>query len=111
MAEVTQARAVVIGGGLTGCSGLYHLAKGGWGDAVLLERNELTSGSSWHAAGNLFSLTSPSSAAVLQKYGRDLYPVIEREADQPVGYHVCGGISLARTPDEVIKLKLLQSRC
>ncbi len=111
MAEITQARAVVIGGGITGCAILYHLAKAGWGDVVLLERNELTSGSSWHAAGNLFSLTSPSSVAVLQKYGRDLYPVIEREADQPVGYHVCGGMSVARSPDEVIKLKLLQSRC
>lgn len=111
MTEVTHARVVVIGGGITGCAILYHLAKAGWSDVVLVERHELTSGSSWHAAGSLFSLTSPSCAATLQRYTRDLYPVIEREADQPVGYHTCGGLSLARSADEVTKLKILSSRC
>ena len=111
MAEITQARVVVIGGGIVGCAILYHLAKAGWRDVVLLERKELTSGSTWHAAGSLYSLTSPSSTVVLQKYTRDLYPVIEREADQPVGYHTCGGLVVARTPDEVTKLKILRSLC
>ncbi|MBZ0260827.1 MAG: FAD-dependent oxidoreductase [Hyphomicrobiales bacterium] len=111
MAEITQARVVVIGGGIVGCAILYHLAKAGWRDVVLLERKELTSGSTWHAAGSLYSLTSPSSAVVLQKYTRDLYPVIEREADQPVGYHTCGGLVLARSADEVTKLKMLRSLC
>jgi dimethylglycine dehydrogenase len=111
MTEITQARVVVIGGGIVGCAILYHLAKAGWRDVVLLERKELTSGSTWHAAGSLYSLTSPSSTVVLQKYTRDLYPVIEREADQPVGYHTCGGLVVARSADEVTKLKILRSLC
>jgi dimethylglycine dehydrogenase len=108
---LANARVVVVGGGITGCAVLYHLAKMGWQDVVLLERSELTSGSTWHAAGSLFSLTSPSSAATLQKYTRDLYPVIEREGEQPVGYHTCGGMTLARSVDELKKLKILRSRC
>lgn len=64
----THARVVVIGGGITGAAILYHLAKKGWKDVVLLERSELTSGSTWHAAGNLFSLTRPSNAQRLQVY-------------------------------------------
>jgi len=111
MSEMTQARVVVIGGGITGCAVLYHLAKAGWSDAVLIERKELTSGSSWHAAGSLFSLASPSGAAVLQKYTRDLYPVIEAESEQPVGYHRSGGVSVAKSDDEHTKLKMAQSRC
>jgi dimethylglycine dehydrogenase len=111
MASITQARVVVIGGGITGCAILYHLAKAGWQDSVLLERKELTSGSSWHAAGSLFSLTMPSSATILQKYTRDLYPVIEKEADQPIGFHQCGGVTVAKSEDEHIKLKILQSCC
>jgi dimethylglycine dehydrogenase len=111
MAAITEARVVVIGGGITGCAVVYHLAKAGWSDVVLIERKELTSGSSWHAAGSLFSLTAPSSAATLQKYSRDLYPVIEKEADQPLDYHQCGGIAVAKSADEHIKLKMLQSRC
>jgi dimethylglycine dehydrogenase len=106
-----QARVVVIGGGITGCAVLYHLAKMGWRDVVLLERKELTSGSSWHAAGSLFSLTTPSSAATLQRYTRELYSIIEQEGEQPLGYHTCGGMTLARSEDEVKKLKILQSRC
>jgi dimethylglycine dehydrogenase len=106
-----HARVAVIGGGITGCAILYHLAKMGWKDVVLIERSELTSGSSWHAAGSLYSLTSPSSAVILQKYTRDLYPVIEREGEQNVGYHTCGGMTLARSADELKKLKILRSRC
>ncbi|MBM3600157.1 MAG: FAD-dependent oxidoreductase [Alphaproteobacteria bacterium] len=107
----SHARVVVIGGGITGCAVLYHLAKLGWKDVVLVERKELTSGSSWHAAGSLFSLTSPTGAAVLQRYTRELYPVIEQEGDQPVGYHTCGGFSVARSADELKKLKIMRSRC
>ncbi|MCP5091275.1 MAG: FAD-binding oxidoreductase, partial [Gammaproteobacteria bacterium] len=59
----TSARVVVIGGGVVGCSVLYHLAKNGWSDVVLIERMELTSGSSWHAAGGLFTITRPNTAA------------------------------------------------
>ena len=68
----------------------------GWRDVVLLERQELTSGSSWHAAGSLFALTSPSNAAILQKYTIGLYPQLEAESGQSCGYHPVGGIHLAR---------------
>lgn len=104
-------RVVVIGGGITGCSILYHLAKAGWRDVLLLERKELTSGSSWHAAGSLFALTAPSCAAVLQRYTRELYPVLEEESGQPLGYHRCGGFNIARTEEEVTRQKILQDRC
>ncbi len=106
----THARVVVIGGGVTGCAILYHLAKMGWRDVVLLERQELTSGSSWHAAGSLFALTSPSNAAILQKYTIGLYPQLEAESGQSCGYHPVGGIHLARTEDQVMALRLLHSR-
>lgn len=108
---IHHARVIVIGVGITGCAILYHLAKMGWSDVLLLERDELTSGSSWHAAGSLFSLTAPSSAAVLQRYTRDLYPIIERESGQSVGYHRSGGMSIARTAEEVVRQKMLQDRC
>jgi dimethylglycine dehydrogenase len=106
----TQARAVVIGGGVTGCAILYHLAKMGWRDVILLERKELTAGSTWHAAGSLFALTNPSSAAVLQKYTIELYPKLEAESGQSCGYHPVGGIHLARTDDQLTALQILHSR-
>ena len=106
----SHARVVVIGGGVTGCAILYHLAKMGWRDVVLLERQELTSGSSWHAAGSLFALTSPSNAAILQKYTIGLYPQLEAESGQSCGYHPVGGMHLARTQDQFMALKLLHSR-
>src|SRR5215470_10903083 len=106
----SHARVVVIGGGVTGCAILYHLAKMGWRDVVLLERKELTAGSTWHAAGSLFSLTSPSSAAVLQKYTIELYPKLEAESGQSCGYHPTGGIHLARTDDQLTALQILHSR-
>ncbi|HEU4827219.1 MAG TPA: FAD-dependent oxidoreductase, partial [Dongiaceae bacterium] len=106
----SHARVVVIGGGVTGCAILYHLAKMGWRDVVLLERKELTSGSTWHAAGSLFALTSPASAAVLQKYTIELYPKLEAESGQSCGYHPTGGIHLARTDDQLTALQILHSR-
>ena len=106
----TTARVVVIGGGVVGCSILYHLAKAGWTDVVLLERDELTSGSSWHAAGSLFSLTSPSNASELQKYALDLYSRIEEESDQPCGYHNTGELWLGTSAEEVKSLKIVRSQ-
>jgi len=105
-----HARVVVIGGGVTGCAILYHLAKMGWRDVVLLERKELTAGSTWHAAGSLFALTNPSSAAVLQKYTIELYPKLEAESGQSCGYHPVGGMHLARTDDQLTALQILHSR-
>jgi len=106
----SHAQVVVIGGGVTGCSVLYHLAKMGWTDVVLIERKELTSGSSWHAAGGLFALTSPSNVAALQKYTIELYPQIEQESEQDVGFHLTGGFHLARSAEQVTALKLACSR-
>ncbi|MFO1058647.1 MAG: FAD-dependent oxidoreductase [Dongiaceae bacterium] len=106
----SHARVVVIGGGVTGCAILYHLAKAGWTDSILLERRELTSGSSWHAAGSLFALTTPSNAALLQKYTIELYPRLEAESGQSCGYHRTGGLILARRPDEVMALRLAHGR-
>ena len=104
------ARVVVIGGGVTGCAILYHLAKAGWTDVTLLERSELTAGSSWHAAGSLFAMTTPSNASVLQKYTQDLYPELEKESGQSCGFHRTGGLLLVRTPDQLTALQLAQSR-
>nr|MBC8241268.1 FAD-dependent oxidoreductase [Alphaproteobacteria bacterium] len=106
----THTRAIVIGGGDTGCSILYHLAKMGWTDVVLLERKELTSGSSWHAAGNLFTLTSPNSVSALQKYTFELYSQLEKESGQATGFHPTGGLSLARTPEQTTALKIARGR-
>ncbi|MCV2867703.1 FAD-dependent oxidoreductase [Defluviimonas sp. WL0002] len=105
------ARVVVIGGGIVGCAVLYHLARAGWRDLVLLERQELTSGSSWHAAGSLFTLTQPNLAAQMQLYSFRSYRDIERESGQPVGFHLTGGISICRSEDEVLAHTRLQSAC
>lgn len=96
-----HARVVVIGGGVVGCSILYHLAKAGWADCVLIERQELTSGSSWHAAGSLFAVTRPNTVAILQKYTFDLLPRLEAESGQPIGFHLTGGLNLCRSPEEL----------
>jgi dimethylglycine dehydrogenase len=107
---VEHARVVVIGGGVTGCSVLYHLAKAGWRDVVLLERKELTAGSSWHAAGNLFSLTVPSNAQRLQAYTIRLYPQLERESGQAVGFHPTGGLFLVASEGEREALAVARAR-
>lgn len=108
--DTTTARVVVIGGGITGCSILYHLAKAGWSDVVLLERNELTSGSSWHAAGSLFSLTTPVNASILQKYAIDIYEEIEKESEQDCGYYKTGELWLACSKEETKYLKVMRGR-
>ena len=108
--DATSARVVVIGGGVVGCSILYHLAKAGWRDVVLLERDELTSGSSWHAAGSLFSLTSPSNASVLQKYAIDLYGRLGEESGQDCGFYKTGELWLALSDEEVKNLKIVRAQ-
>lgn len=102
----SEAKVVIIGGGVVGCSILYHLAKKGVKDVVLLERQELTAGSSWHAAGNLFTLTAPGNAAVLQKYAVDLYPELEKESEQDCGLNYNGELLIARDEEEVKTLKI-----
>ena len=91
----THAKAVVIGGGVVGCSILFHLAKFGWKDVVLLERNELTSGSSWHAAGQIHTISSDPNISRLQGYTINLYKEIEETSGHSIGMHATGGFYLA----------------
>ncbi len=105
-----HARVVVIGGGVVGCSILFHLAKFGWKDVVLLERSELTSGSSWHAAGQIHTLSSDPNISRLQSYTIDLYREIEKTSGQSVGLHITGGFYLASTKDWYDYLKRERSK-
>ncbi len=91
----TKAKVVIIGGGVVGCSILFHLAKFGWKDVVLLERRELTSGSSWHAAGQIHTISSDPNISRLQGYTINLYKEIEALSGQSVGLHSTGGFYLA----------------
>ena len=91
----THAKAVIIGGGVVGCSILFHLAKFGWKDVVLLERNELTSGSSWHAAGQIHTISSDPNISRLQGYTIKLYKEIEETSGHSIGMHATGGFYLA----------------
>ena len=96
-----QARAVVIGGGVVGASALYHLAKLGWNDAVLLERTELTAGSTWHAAGLLPLFNMSYSVGQLHQYSVELYKTLEKETGQNVGFHPNGNLRLACNNDRM----------
>ncbi len=95
----TEARAVVIGGGVVGVSTLYHLAKKGWSDVVLIERKELTSGSTWHAAGLLPLFNLSYSVGQIHKYSVKFYQELEQETGQHVGFSKVSNIRLARTKD------------
>lgn len=95
----THARVVVIGGGVVGVGTLYHLAKKGWSDVVLIERKELTSGSTWHAAGLLPLFNLSYSVGQIHKYSVNLYNALEAETGQNVGFKTCSNIRLARTRD------------
>jgi dimethylglycine dehydrogenase len=98
----TEARVVVIGGGVVGVSALYHLAKKGWGaDAVLLEKGELTSGSTWHAAGLLPLFNMSYSVGQVHKYSVALYRTLEEETGQPVGFQQVGNLRLAMNDDRM----------
>ena len=97
----STARAVVIGGGVVGLSTLYHLARMGWSDVVLLERRELTSGSTWHAAGLLPLFNLSYSVGRLHQYSVGLYPTLEAETGLSVGFSNVGNIRLAMTPDRL----------
>ncbi len=94
----SQARVVVIGGGAVGASCLYHLARAGWTDALLLEKNELTAGSTWHAAGNVPTFSASWSIMNLQRYSAALYRGLAEAVDYPMNYHVTGSLRLGHTP-------------
>ncbi|SHM79015.1 dimethylglycine dehydrogenase [Roseovarius litoreus] len=100
-----SARVVVVGGGVVGCSVLYHLAKKGWSDVVLCERTELTAGSTWHAAGNVITYTLDETVSRLNQYGADLYAQLEDDTGVPSGYHQCGNLRLATHPDRMDEFK------
>ncbi|RXV66392.1 dehydrogenase [Roseovarius sp. A46] len=102
----THAQAVVIGGGVIGCSILYHLAKLGWHDVVLLERDELTSGSTWHAAANIHGLHDSANISRLQHYTMTLYKELEAETGQSCGVFQPGSLYLAQTENRVHQLRL-----
>lgn len=106
----SHARVVVIGGGVVGASVLYHLTKRGWTDVMLVERSELTSGSTWHAAGGMHTVNGDPNVARLQAYTINLYKEIEALSGQACGIHVTGGLLLAGTPERVDFLKLMCSR-
>ena len=95
------ARVVIIGGGAVGVSALYHLAKAGWTDCVLLEKNELTSGSTWHAAGNVPTFSSSWSLMNMQRYSTELYRGLAEEVGYPMNYHVTGSVRLAHTKERM----------
>ncbi len=101
---------MVIGGGIVGASVLYHLAKIGWTDVLLLEKSELTSGSTWHAAGGMHTFNGEANISLLQKYTIDLYREIEALSGQSCGLHPNGGLMLAATQGELDSLKLICSR-
>ena len=106
----THARVVVIGGGVTGCSVLYHLASAGWTDCLLVERSELTSGSTWHAAGGTAALAASATMTWLHRYSFELYPKLEAETGQSCGFHHVGGLMLARTERRMEELRLFRSK-
>ncbi len=92
-------RVAVIGGGAVGASCLYHLAKAGWTDAILLEKDELTSGSTWHAAGNVPTFSASWSIMNMQRYSAGLYRRLGAEVDYPMNYHVTGSVRLGHTAE------------
>ena len=94
-----QSRVVVIGGGIVGAAVLYHLTKLGWSDVVLVERKQLTAGSTWHAAGGFHAMNSDPNVARLQAYGISVYREVEEISGQDVGMHVTGGIQVAATEE------------
>ena len=102
----TTAQAVVIGGGVIGCSILYHLTKLGWSDVVLLERDELTSGSTWHAAANIHGLHDSTNISRIQHYTMNLYNALEEETGQSCGVFQPGSLYLAQTTERVHQLRL-----
>ena len=100
-----KTRVVIIGGGVIGCSIAYHLAKLGWSDVVLLERKQLTSGTTWHAAGLIGQLRGSINMTRLARYTSDLYKALESETGQATGYRQCGSISIGTNEERFEELK------
>ncbi len=101
----TQARVVIIGGGIIGCSVAYHLTKLGWTDVVLLEQGQLSGGTTWHAAGLVGQLRSHANMTGLIRYSTQLYSELEAETGLATGWKNCGSLAVARTSDRMTVLK------
>jgi dimethylglycine dehydrogenase len=106
---LSEARVVIVGGGIMGTSLLYHLAKEGWRDCLLLEKAELTSGSTWHAAGQVTHSVSHWGLAKMAGYAVELYPQLEAMTGQSATWHGCGSLRLAYNEDELDWLKYTRS--
>ncbi len=101
----SEARVVIVGGGIVGCSVAYHLAKLGWKDVVLLEQNELAGGTTWHAAGLIGRLRTTNSMTRINKYSAELYASLEKETGHPVGWKQVGSLIVAKSEDRMIQLR------
>src|SRR6266550_4952274 len=100
-----EAKVVIVGGGIVGCSVAYHLAKLGWRDVVLLEQNELAGGTTWHAAGLSGRLRTTNSMTKINKYSAELYAGLERETGHSVGWKQVGSLIVARSHDRMTQLR------
>lgn len=101
----SHARAVVVGGGIIGCSIAYHLAKLGWQDVVLLERKQVSCGTTWHAAGLVTTLRDTEAQTELAKYSLELYHDLEEETGQATGFNKCGSVQLAMSDDKAEEMR------
>src|ERR1700704_1943460 len=106
----SRARVIVIGGGAVGCSALYHLTRLGWTDVVLLERDELTAGSTWHAAGNCPNFSTSWNILKLQRHSTTLYEGLAQQVGYDINYHLTGSIRLAHTADRVDEFRHVASQ-
>ena len=101
----SSAKVVVIGGGVVGCSCAYHLAKFGWKDVILLERDKLTSGTTWHAAGLVSQIGPSATITKIRKYSLDLYKELEKKVDHSAGLRLNGALSIAQEEGRWQELK------
>ena len=106
----STAQVVVIGGGVVGASVLYHLTRAGWTDVVLLERRELTAGSTWHAAGGMHTINGDPNVAALQRYTVQLYEELEKSSGVSCGVHLTGEVMLADNEDRMDWLRMVHAR-
>ncbi|MEI8267965.1 MAG: FAD-binding oxidoreductase, partial [Betaproteobacteria bacterium] len=105
MSLPTHAQIVIVGGGIAGCSTAYHLAKLGITDVLLLEQGQLTSGTTWHAAGLIGQMRPNRNMTRMSKYGIELYSTLEQETRLATGWKQCGSVNVARTPERMQVLR------